>query len=49
MNDIKSSNSKMKSLARKIKFLIKSANDKYKKILAEYNFGNQIIFCIEKR
>lgn len=49
MHDIKSSNSKMKTLERKINFLIKSANEKYKKILAEHNFGNQIIFCIEKR
>lgn len=49
IKDIKSSNSRKKIVQRKISSLIKSVNEKYKKILAENNFGNQIIFCIEKR
>ena len=25
-----------------------NSNDKYKKILSEHDFGNQIIFCIKR-
>ncbi len=49
LKDIKNSNAKIKVLKNKINSLIQLFNKKYKKILAKHNFGNQIIFCVEKR
>ena len=49
IKDIKNKKSKQNILKEKIISLIMNSNDKYKKILSEHDFGNQIIFCIKKR
>ena len=49
IQDIRYSKFQQNNLKKKIISLINSTNHEYKKILSKYNYGNQIIFYIEKR